>query len=343
MAEKEHFFRLPDGRSASLYHLRLPDGAGADITDFGGSLTALYMPDRDGKLRDVVLGWRDAEAYLDNPGYLGALIGRIPNRIGGGRFTLDGKIYQMCLNDRDHSTLHGGFGFSHRLWEVENFTGESLTLRLFSGDGDGGFPGNLTVRAIYTLHSDHTLELEFFAVCDRVSVADFTSHAYFNLAGENSGKCDGHLIRLNSAAVTEVDDFLVPTGRILDVAATAFDLRQETAFAEIFSRIPGGFDNNFILGEKDGVMRDDAAVVWSPESGIRMRIHTSRPGLQFYMGEYLPDTPYAGKSGIYPRYGGFCLETQNWPDAVNHPEFPSVRIEPGKPLHGVTRYHFDTI
>lgn len=337
------FFTLPDGRKASLYTLSLPDGVRAEITDFGGAITALYMPDREGVLRDVVLGWRDPEVYLENPGYLGALIGRVPNRIGGGRFVLDGKIYQMCLNDRDHSTLHGGFGFSHRLWDVESFSDNTLTLRLFSGDGDGGFPGNLTVRAIYTLREDHTLELEFFAACDRVSVADLTSHAYFNLAGENSGSCEDHLISINADRVTEVDEFLVPTGNLPEVAGTVFDLQNEISFAEIFSRVPNGFDDNFILCKTDDLLCSPAAVVCSQKSGIRMQIYTSQPGVQFYMGEYLPGTDSSGKSGIYYRHGGFCLETQHWPDAVNHPEFPSIRIEPGKPRHAVTRYHFDTI
>lgn len=337
------FFRLPDGRQASLYTLSLPDGARAQITDFGGALTALYMPDREGVLRDVVLGWREPEVYLENPGYLGALIGRIPNRIGGGRFTLDGRIYQMCLNDRDHSTLHGGFGFSHRLWDVESFSGDTLVLRFFSCDGDGGFPGNLTVRAIYTLHEDHTLGLEFFAACDRVSVADLTSHAYFNLAGENDGSCEDHFISINSDFVTAVDDFLVPTGELLDVTGTKFDLREERSFAEIFSRVPAGFDDNFVLHRENRGVYRHAAVVRSQSSGIRMQISTSQPGVQFYMGEYLPGSTGSGKNGIYSRHGGFCLETQHWPDSVNHPDFPSVRIEPGKPLHAITRYHFDTV
>ena len=337
---KTPFFKLPDGRNVSLYHLRLADGFGADITDFGGCLTGLFVPDRQGNLRDVVLGWQQPEAYLENPGYLGALIGRVPNRIGGGRFTLDGKIYQTCLNDRDHSTLHGGFGFSHRLWEVENYSPTRLTLTLYSPDGDAGFPGALFIRASYALTAEHTLEMEISAESDRLTVGDFTSHAYFNLEGENSGVCNTHFITMKSDRVTDVDEFLVPTGNLTDVTGTRFDLRQGKSFRQIFAETPAGFDDNFIISAGDHTYLQNAAVVCAANSGISMSVHTSRPGIQFYMGEYLEDTPYSGKNCRYLRHSGFCLETQCWPDSVNHSHFPQIHIAPGKPFHGITRLQF---
>ena len=336
------FLRLPDGRQASVFRLEQSDGFGAEITDFGGCILSLRTFDRRGDLRDVALGWRDPEAYLTNPGYLGALVGRIPNRIGGGRFVLDGEIYQTRLNDRKHSTLHGGFGFSHRLWRVENASAGRLTLTLTSPDGDAGFPGELFVRAAYALEADHTLSLEISAEADRRTVADFTSHVYWNLSGESSGRCDAHAISLRADRVTAVDEFLVPTGATPEVTGTRFDLRRGKSFAAILAENPDGFDDNFILAEKDHCYQENCAVATAHDTGIRMRMHTSRPGVQFYMGKYLPESPHPGKSGLpYPAHGGFCLEPQCWPDAVNHPDFPPVTVEPGKPFHGITRWQFD--
>ena len=334
-------FTLPDGRTASVYRLSLPDGFGADVTDFGGCILALRTFDRAGKLRDVALGWREPEVYARNPGYLGALIGRVPNRIGGGRFTLDGREYQLVRNECGRTTRHGGDGFSHRLWQVENASPTRLTLTLRSPDGDAGFPGALFVRAAYALREDHTLELEISAEAECRTVADFTSHVYLNLEGEGFGSCATHTVALAADRLTETDAHLVPTGRILR-AEGKYDLRAGRSFADILAETPGGFDDNFILGERDHVWRENCAVVTARDSGIRLRLHTSRPGVQFYMGKYLADAPDVGKSGRpYPAFGGFCLETQCWPDAVNHPGFPPVTVEPGRPFHGLTRWQFD--
>lgn len=336
------FFTLPDGRTASLYRLRLPDGFGADVTDFGGCVTALRTFDRFGVLRDVALSWQEPAVYAENPGYLGALVGRIPNRIGGGRFTLDGRTYSLVRNERGCTTLHGGDGYSHRLWEVENASPTRLTLTLRSPDGDAGFPGALFIRAAYSVRADHTLELEISAEADRRTVADFTSHVYLNLEGEGFGSCATHDIALAADRTTETDDFLIPTGATRPVAGGRFDLRPGRSFADILAETPDGFDDNFILAERDHVWHENCAVVTARQSGIRLRLHTSRPGVQFYMGKYLSDAPYAGKSGRpYPAFGGFCLETQCWPDAVNHPDFPPVTVEPGRPFHGLTRWQFD--
>ena len=334
---RKKFFTLPDGREAGLYRLQLADGFGADITDFGGCVTAIRTPDASGKLRDVALGWKDPADYLTNPGYLGALIGRVPNRISGGRFVLDGVTYQMVLNDNGCCTLHGGFGFSHRLWRVETATDSALTLTLFSPHGDAGFPGDLFVRASYRITACHTLELEISAECDRPTAADFTSHIYFNLDGEDSGVCDRHHIAVNAAEVTEVDDRLLPTGKLRAVEGTRYDLRRGKSFREIFAEYEPGFDDNFVLAHEDHHYQENAAVATGGASGIRLAVHTSRPGIQLYMGNFLSGP---GKSGEYPRHGAFCLETQGWPDSVNHPDFPSIRVEPGRPFHGITRYQF---
>lgn len=334
---QKKFFDLSDGREAKLYSLRLADGFGADITDFGGCVVSIYTPDKDGNLLDVALGWKNPAEYLKNPGYIGALVGRVPNRIGGGRFELDGEIYQSCLNDRKASTLHGGFGYSHRLWNVEKFTETELILSLTSPHGDAGFPGELKVRAIYRITSDHALELEFFAESDRLTVADFTSHVYFNLDGEGSGVCDDHFMKLAVDRVTAVDENLIPTGEIINVDNTRFDVREGKKFSEIYADYVGGFDDNFILGDKNNVFRENVAVVTAGRSGVELAVDTDRPGLQIYMGYF---TTGEGKSIAYTGRNGFCLETQNWPNAVNHSHFPSIRLEPGETFHGITRYKF---
>lgn len=333
---KKHFFDLPDNRSAYLYQLRLEDGFGADITDFGGCLVSLFVPDRHGNLTDVVLGWKNPEKYITNPAYLGALVGRIPNRISNGRFELDGKIYQMVLNDRRASTLHGGFSYAHRLWQLERHTATELELSLTSPDGDAGFPGTVQIKVLYKLHTDHTLEFSFEVRSDKTTVADLTNHAYFNLDGDASGPCDEHTLQLKSDYVTEVNQLLQPTGKSLDVTGTFFDVRQKKKFKDIFAAIPNGFDHNFILGNKNNTPHDAAVIAEGGSSGIRLTMHTDRPGVQIYMGGASGE----GKNGTYVPCGGFCLETQNWPDAVNHPDFPSVRLEPGEKLHGRTLYNF---
>ena len=335
---REKFFTAPDGRSAELIKLRSADGSGVDITNFGGCVVSLMVPDKNGSLTDVALGWKKPEDYLTNGCYFGALIGRIPNRIANGRFTFEGRVYQMCLNDNNRCTLHGGFGFSHRWWDIESISGNEVTLRLISPDGDGGFPGKIEVHAVYRWKEDHTLELEISAESDRPAVADFTNHTYFNLDGENYGSTLDHTVKIAADRVTVTDEFLQATGEILDVAGSRFDLRSGKSFRQIISENPSGFDDNFIIGDAYGVFRKNAAVVTAGHSGISMAVHTTAPGIQFYMGGFLNED---GKSR-YLKHSGFCLETQNWPNAVNMPCFPSVRIEPGKGYHSISCYAFST-
>lgn len=333
---QKKFFDLSDGREAKLYSLRLADGFGADITDFGGCVVSIYAPDKDGNLLDVALGWKNPAEYLKNPGYLGALVGRVPNRIGGGRFVLDGVTYQSCLNDRNASTLHGGFGYSHRLWTVEKFTDTELVLSLTSPHGDAGFPGELKVKAVYRITAEHVFELEFFAETDRPTVADFTSHIYFNIDGEASGACDEQTLQIAADFVTAVDGNLIPTGELTDVTNTVFDVRKGRKFGDIYAEKNGGFDDNFVLGSKNNVMLNNAAKVTAAKSGIELAVDTDRPGIQIYMGGARGE----GKTAPYGWKNAICLETQNWPDAVNHDNFPSIRLEPDKPFYGVTRYKF---
>lgn len=345
----------PDGRKCALpsadaekilmktYQLRNIHGAGADILDWGGTVTALYVPDRHGKLTDVALGWRDPADYRQNPGYLGALIGRVANRISGGRFQLDGITYQSVLNDAgNNATLHGGFGYSHRMWEEREWNGsDRLTLALHSPDGDAGYPGSIDILVTYTVTENNELVLEYSAVSDSRTVFNPTNHLYFNLNGEAANDTSDLEIKIDADAITEVSGQLLPTGRSMPVAGTAFDLREFRSFGRILAQLPNGIDHNFVLNGGDGNEMHRAAVVRSGRTGIVMETLTDRPGVQFYMGGFLSGTP-VGKSGPYRRFSGFCLETQCFPDAPNHPDFPSIVLEGGEHFKSTTIYRFTT-
>ena len=341
-AKSSEFFKYPNGTSAKLYQLRCADGFGVDISDHGATIIAIYTPDRNGKLRNVALSWADPARYINHPIYLGALVGRLANRVSNARFVLDGKVYQLLPNDRKTNSLHGGFGISGRLWTVKKHTDKELILTLKSLHGDGGFPGELDIEARYSISDDHKLSLEITAVPDRKTVADFTSHVYLNLNGEGSGDCSDHSITMKAARRTEVDRMmLIPTGETPEVAGTAYDLQKPRKFFSIYQIFPDGLDDNYILQDKCGVWTEAAAVVTAEESGIRLTLSTDRPGIQFYMANCLRNKPC--RSGNYVKFGGFCLETQNWPDAVNRPEFPSPVITPEKPYSSRTVWAFDTI
>ena len=335
------FFKYPDGRSAKLYQLRCADGFGADISDHGATIIAIYTPDREGKIRNVALSWADPARYINHPIYLGALVGRLANRVSNARFVLDDKVYQLLPNDRKTNSLHGGFGISGRSWQVKSHSDKELVLTLKSLHGDGGFPGELDITARYTISDDHKLSLEITAVPDRKTVADFTSHVYLNLDGEGNGDCSDHSIVMKAPRRTEVDEKLIPTGKTPEVAGTIYDLQKVRNFADIRKDIPNGLDDNYIIQDKCGVWTEAAAVVTAEKSGIRLTLSTDRPGIQFYMANCLKDKP--GRSGNYVKFGGFCLETQNWPDAVNRPEFPSAVITPEQPYSSCTVWAFDTI
>lgn len=338
--KSSEFFKLPNGRSAKLYQLRNKDGFGVDISDHGATIIAIYTPDRNGKIRNVALSWADPVRYTNHPIYLGALVGRLANRVSNASFVLDDKVYQLLPNDRKTNSLHGGFGISGRLWEVKKHTDQELILTLNSLHGDGGFPGELDITARYSISDDHKLVLEITAVPDRKTVADFTSHVYLNLNGEGSGDCSDHSIVMKAPRRTEVNEKLIPTGKTPEVAGTIYDLQKERNFADILKDIPNGLDDNYVLND-GGKFTEAAAVVKAGKSGIRLTLSTDRPGIQFYMANCLKDKP--GRSGNYVKFGGFCLETQNWPDAVNQPEFPSAVITPEKPYSSRTVWAFDTI
>ncbi|WP_288610324.1 aldose epimerase family protein [uncultured Victivallis sp.] len=335
------FFKTPDGRTAKLYRLRNSSGFGADITDFGGAVVSIWAPDRDGRMTDVLLGFGNPADYIENGPFFGAVIGRVANRIAGGRFTLDGKEYELALNDSNgKNTLHGGDCWGRRLWKADVIDNTMLALRLTSPDGDAGFPGEVEATLVYMVTEANELILDYTATSDRPTVVSMTNHAYFNLSGESAGNCLDHRVRLRADRRTEVDEFLAPTGSCPPVAGTPYDLNAGKSFRQIFADLPCGFDDNFVLGDVDGVMKRDVAVVSSDTTGIEVRVSTSAPGIQFYMGYFLDGTAVGKNGGGYPQFGAFCLETQLWPDAVHHSEFPSALLEPGRPYKQTTVYQF---
>jgi aldose 1-epimerase len=338
-------FGTVDGAQVDIYTLRNAKGAEARIMTYGGIVTSLKMPDKAGNLGDVVLGYDHFESYLKNSQYLGALIGRYGNRIAGGKFTLEGKTYTLAKNNGPNC-LHGGVkGFDKVIWSArpaDGKLGPALGLTYISKDGEEGFPGTLTVMAIYTLTEDNALRLDFTAMTDKPTICNLTHHSYFNLAGK--GDILGHQVMIEAKKFTPVDQSLIPTGELKPVKDTPFDF---TAPASIGARIDSndeqlkfghGYDHNFAL-DKYPDQLGLAARVHEPESGRLMEVWTTEPGLQFYSGNFIGNLN--GKGGaVYRNRDGFCMEPQHYPDSPNRPDFPSTELKPRHPLHSTIIYKF---
>lgn len=337
------FGRMPDGTDVELLELRSGPLA-CHIITYGGALQALTVPDREGRAVDVLLGFDTLEDYLSQDKYLGAIIGRYANRIGGARFALNGKEYRLAANDGANH-LHGGArGFDKRVWKVDSLTGNAAALLLVSGDGEEGYPGQLRVRVTYTL-TDKALEIEYQARSDRDTLCSLTSHAYFNLSGHQSGPVEGQYIQIPARFYTPTGEGSIPTGEIAPVEGTPMDLRKGRRIGKSIDgdfpqlRLAGGYDHNWVLPGSAGQLRA-CARAWSVETGIAMDVLTTRPGVQFYSGNYLDGCP-AGKGGApYGKRWGFCLETQAFPDAPNCAHFPSAALRRGESYRSRTIYRF---
>jgi aldose 1-epimerase len=314
------------------------------VTAYGAHLVSVKAPDKTGKMADVVLGYGSLEGYLHQPnGYLGAIVGRYGNRIGKGQFTIDGKTYQIPINNGPNA-LHGGpKGFDQYVWKSKEVP-DGVEMTHVSPDGDMGFPGTLTATVRYTLHGD-TLRIDYTATTDKATVVNLTNHAYFNLRGDGEGDVLGYKIEINADKYTPVDAGLIPTGELAPVAGTPLDFRKPEV---IGSRInedneqlkrAGGYDFNWVLNGKPGTMHL-AAIVTDPVSGRKLTVETTQPGVQFYSGNFL-DGSLTGWNGVkYQKHAGFCLETQHFPDSPNHPNFPSTELKPGETMHTTTTFTF---
>lgn len=342
------FGTAPDGRPVTLYTLRNAKGVEATICNYGGIVTSLKVPDRNGKMGDVVLGYDNLAGYLKETPYFGALIGRYGNRIAQGKFTLDGNQYTLATNNGPNA-LHGGIkGFDKVVWDakpVMSPDGASLELRYVSRDGEEGYPGTLTVTALYTLTPDNALRLEYMATTDKDTIINLTQHSYFNLAGQ--GDILGHKVMIKADKFTPVDSTLIPTGELPPVAGTPFDFRTATTIGARINdaneqlKFGGGYDHNWVIAKPAGKLGLMARVD-EPTSGRVLEVLSTEPGLQFYSGNFLDGT-ITGKGGVvYQHRNGFCMEPQHFPDSPNKPNFPSVVLKPGQVYHNTIIYRFST-
>lgn len=349
MITKHYFGVLEDGSDVYSYQLRNAAGMSVRICEFGGTVMELFVPDRFGRLTDVVAGYDSLRDYVLNPGYLGALIGRVGNRIARGKFRLACNEYQLYKNNNGNS-LHGGrVGFSHKLWTARAEDGEepALILSLTSPDGDENYPGTLSVTVTYTLLKSNALSIHYEATTDKKTIVNLTNHAYFNLGGYSSGKIFDHVLQIDADAYLPTDKDLIPTGEIRSVKGTPFDFREPKVIGEDFDmenpdiQAAGGFDHCLCFkgGEtKVPVLRIE---VYEPNSGRLMQVYTNQPAVQFYTGNFLWEIDAPLKGG-YPAtvQSAFCLETQKMPDSINHSNFTDTVLNPGEKYDYTTVYQF---
>lgn len=345
--EKQAFGKV-DGTPVDLYTLTNDRGVQAQITNYGGIVVMLKVPDRGGELGDVVLGYDNLAGYIKQNPFFGSLVGRYANRIAKGKFSLDGKQYTLVQNNGENH-LHGGTkGFDKRVWTAREASGKNgvgLVLTYTSKDGEEGYPGNLSVTVSYTLTNDNELKIDYAATTDKNTIINLTNHSYFNLAGK--GDVLGHEVMLNADQFTPVDKTLIPTGELKRVVGTPMDFTQSTSIGARINQaheqlqFGGGYDHNWVLNKSAGPL-SLAARVYEPTTGRVMEVYTTQPGVQFYTGNFL-DGSITGKGGqVYNKRHGFCLETQHFPDSPNKPNFPSVVLKPNEKYTQTTVYKFST-
>jgi aldose 1-epimerase len=340
--QKSSFGKTPEGKEVDLYTLTNVNGLKASVMTYGGILVSLEVPDRNGKLEDIVLGYDSLGGYLKKNPYFGAIVGRYANRIAAARFSLRGVQYRLAKNDGQNH-LHGGNkGFDKVVWNAETIKLDSavgVKLSYLSKDGEEGYPGNLSCSVEYLLTNRNELTVNYHATTDKPTVVNLTHHSYFNLAGQGNGDILGHELMVNAEKFTPVGKGLIPTGELKSVKGTPMDFATATTIGARIGNVEGGYDHNYVLTGEGGSLKL-AARVYEPSSGRVMEIFTTEPGIQFYSGNFLGDS-MPGKSGkLYQKHGGFCLETQHFPDSPNKPNFPSVVLNPGEQYAHRTIHRF---
>ena len=341
---------LQTGETVKIFHLENKSGAYAEVTDFGAILVKVCVPDKDGTLTDVVLGYDDLASYEVNGCFFGSTIGRNGNRIGGAKFSVNGKEVVLAQNENDNNLHSGPDGFEKKLWKVAEISDDknSVIFNRISPDGENGFPGEFDVSVKYEFTEDNELRIHYQGICDEPTVANMTNHSYFNLAGHDAGaeSVMNHLVQIHAEEYTPTDKLLIPTGEIAPVAGTPMDFTTpkkigqdvDADFEQLI--MAGGYDHNYALTRKKGEMRE-AAVVWCEESGIQMKVYTDLPGMQFYIGNFIEQEN--GKAGcVYGKRSGFCMETQYYPNACNEEKFESSLLKAGEEYHTTTVYAFST-
>ncbi|MDH6356940.1 aldose epimerase family protein [Parabacteroides sp. PF5-9] len=343
--KKADFEASFEGKETGLYVLTNKNGAEACITNYGGRLVSVMVPDKEGQLTDVVLGYDNIFDYVAVDGNFGALIGRYGNRIAHGRFTLDGVTYELPQNNNGHC-LHGGpNGYHTCMWDARQIDDQTLELTYISPDGEAGFPGNLTIKVIYKLTDENAVDIAYEATTDKPTLANLTNHSYFNLSGRPGSQILDHQLMIHADRYTPVNKTLIPLGELASVEATPMDLRRPVAIGahidDAFEQLVngGGYDHNWVLNS-NGDINVLAAKAISPVSGIGLEVYTTEPGIQFYSGNFMSGSDKGKHNVIYPHRGAFCLETQHYPDSPNQPEFPSTVLRPGEKYHSRCIYKF---
>jgi aldose 1-epimerase len=349
--KKQSFGKTSDGRPADLYTLTNQKGMEVAITNFGGIVVSLKVPDRTGKFDDVVLGYDSLDGYLTNKAFFGAVIGRYGNRIAHGKFTLNGQTYTLPKNDGDNTLHSGPEGFNKKLWtakDVSSAKGQALELTYLSPDGEEGFPGNLNAKVVYTLNDQNELTIAYSATTDKETVVNLTNHSYFNLAGQGMGDILSHELMIKGDHITAVDETLIPTGELRPVKGTPFDFTHATAIGARINqddpqlKLGKGYDHNWVLNDHGSRSPVLVAEAYEAKSGRVLQVLSTEPGVQFYSGNFLDGT-IQGKGGkVYNYRYGFCLETQHFPDSPNHPKFPSTTLKPGQTYSTTTVFKFST-
>ena len=345
--QKQSFGKTSDGTEVFLFTLKNKKGMEARITNFGGIVVSLTAPDKNGKFDDVVLGFDNLEDY-EKPGpYFGATIGRYANRIAGGKFKLEGKQYQVPVNDPPNM-LHGGkVGFDKRVWKVVRTGAQAVHLQYVSKNGEEGFPGTLTVDVTFTLDDNNELKIDYLATTDKPTILNLTNHSYFNLKGQGEGDILGHELQLHASNYTPVDEHLIPTGKIAPVAGTPLDFTKSTAIGKRIDdpnpqmKLAIGYDFNYVI-DGGGKSLTRAARVHEPTSGRVMEVLTTEPGIQFYSGNHMEGEIHGKAGKTYKYRNGFSLEAQHYPDSPNHPSFPTTELKPGDKYQQTTIYRFST-
>ena len=345
--QKQSFGKTDDGQQTYLFTLTNKNGMEAAITNYGGTVVTLKVPDRNGKVEDVVLGYDKLEDYEAGKAYFGAIVGRYANRIAHAKFTLDGITYTLPKNDGDNH-LHGVF--NKRVWnakDVSSSAGQALELTYLSKDGEDGFPGNLSVKVVYTLTDQNELKIDYSATTDKDTVLNLTNHCYFNLAGQGNGDILQTQLMIRADRFTPVDATLIPTGELRSVKGTPFDFLTSTVIGARIDqddqqlKLGHGYDHNWVLNNATAGSLFAAAQAYEPHSGRVLEVSTTEPGLQLYTGNFLDGI--RGKGGkVYNRRYAFCLETQHFPDSPNHPQFPSTVLKPGQHFESTTVYKFSS-
>ncbi len=337
---KENFGNV-DNKEIYLFTIKNENGMEVNITNYGGIVTSILVPDKNGDFDDVVLGYDNLDGYLKETPYFGAIVGRYANRIAKGKFTLDGVEYILAANNGENH-LHGGIkGLDKVVWDAEEFQSEDgagVKLHYLSPDGEEGYPGNLDITVFYTLTNSNELKIEYSAKTDKPTPVNLTHHSYFNLAGTSGRDILEHVLFIDADKYTVIDESLIPTGELRDVSVTPMDFRKPTTIGSRINKVEGGYDHNYVLN--NGGEFAKVTELYDPVSGRIVEVFTSEPGIQFYSGNFLDGSITGKKDVVYSKHFGLCLETQHFPDSPNQVNFPNTILRPGEEYKYTTVYKF---